>query len=191
VGVFGFLIGCLGLVAALAVGVLTGRLAPPFSAELKVKASPSQEAVDQPCAPAEGAVYPDPSTIQVRVFNASGRQGYATSAADALADHGFPKPDAANAAPYEGVAKVVAGLSGVLNAYTVLEYLPQGSVIIMDRRDDSSVDLVLGLQFQGLKAFGDVAYEPGGALTPLEGCKEPADIIAKLPPPPETPPPAA
>jgi hypothetical protein len=171
----------MALVAASGIGVWTGRLAPLVDKDFKYKPSPTAEVVPIPCPIDAAAIYPTPADITVHVFNASGRQGYAKSAADFLSAQGFPVPSAANAAAYEGVVKVISGVDGVHNAYTVFQFMPDGAVLTVDTRADNSVDVILGSNYPGMRALDQVTFDREGIITPLPSCQPATEIIAKLP----------
>jgi hypothetical protein len=84
--------------------------------------------------------------------------------------------------PYDGVAKVVVGILGVNNGYTLLRYFPEGSILTMDRREDAGVDVVLGTGFKVLEEPEGVTFDPPVAITPIQSCQRAEAIVAKLGP---------
>ncbi|MDR0365345.1 MAG: LytR C-terminal domain-containing protein [Bifidobacteriaceae bacterium] len=182
IGIYGSLAAIMVLVLSISIGVWTGQLAPLVEKDFKYEPSATAEVVPIPCPLDAEATYPAPPEISIHVFNASGRQGYAKSAADFLSAQGFPAPSAGNAAAYEGVVKVIAGLEGVHNAYTVYQFMPEGSVLTLDTRTDNSVDIVLGSNYVGMRAVDQITYDREGVIEPLAQCRPAAEIAAGLTP---------
>jgi hypothetical protein len=114
---------------------------------------------------AQPAVKPvPPRRVGVNVYNATDRQGLAASAATQLRARGFVVRRVANDPlnqTVEGVAEVRYGPKGGPYALTVMAQV-EGAVEVLDRRADSSVDLVLGSGYRGLRPPGAAA----AALTP-------------------------
>jgi hypothetical protein len=190
--IYGLLIAALVVVGVAAAGMFTGRLDPVLSTPFHSPAPPSIEAVPTPCPSADGAKYPAPGSITIKVLNGSGERGEAQAAADTLAQSGF-KTSAGNAKTYRGVVKIVSGIAGIDNAYTVFLFAPKGSVLTMDSREDATVDVLLGEQYERLPPTEDVSYEDGLVIERLPKCQPAADIAATLPPvsPPPSEKPAA
>ena len=92
-----------------------------------------------------------PADVQINVYNATARNGLASTTARQLREQGFVIVDVANdpsrkAIP--GVAEVRAKDDSLI-AYLVLAYVP-GATLVSDTRTDESVDLVVGDQFQAI-----------------------------------------
>ncbi|MDR1825008.1 MAG: LytR C-terminal domain-containing protein [Bifidobacteriaceae bacterium] len=137
--------------------------------------------VQQPCPVPPSTRYPSPASIKVTVYNANGQQGLAGGVAETLRVYGFQDPSSDNAKIWEGAVKVVAGLSGINNAYTVLEYMPKDTVLTIDWRTGTAVDVVLGTEFEKLPAAVTVGYDPESPIQPVEGCLSAAEILRDLP----------
>ncbi|MDR2374676.1 MAG: LytR C-terminal domain-containing protein [Bifidobacteriaceae bacterium] len=189
--VYSLLGGALVVVMATAIGMWTGRLAPIMDEDFKHKPSETPWAELTPCPVGAGATYPAASAITLRVLNGTVKQGLAGDTATALAAQGFPAPTTGNTVPYDGVAKIVAGIAGVNHAYTVAQFFPEGVVITMDRREDTTVDAVLGNKFEGLLAAEVVDFDPAAVIEPARSCLAPESIVGHLPSLPETPQPSA
>ena len=92
-----------------------------------------------------------PADVQINVYNATARNGLASTTARQLREQGFVIVDVANdpsrkAIP--GVAEVRAKDDSLI-AYLVLAYVP-GATLVSDTRTDESIDLVVGDQFQAI-----------------------------------------
>ncbi|MDR2381256.1 MAG: LytR C-terminal domain-containing protein [Bifidobacteriaceae bacterium] len=184
---YGTLIAGLLFVLVMAWGMWRGDLAPVFDAEFKVVPTEAAEVLAIPCPVEPATEHPQPSGVVVRVLNGSGRTGYAAAAATALAAYGFVEPSAGNAASYDGVVKLVTGINGVNGAYTLYQYVPAGAVIVLDTREDATVDLILGLQYDAIKSVDEVSYDPASPIQALEGCREASSLLAELPAPASSP----
>ncbi|MDR1189567.1 MAG: LytR C-terminal domain-containing protein [Bifidobacteriaceae bacterium] len=180
--IYSLVVGALIVVAAVAVGMWTGDLAPMFTEEFKKKPSESPRVDPVPCPVGVDPTYPEPSAVTVRVLNGTKVQGLAGTTASALATQGFPGPTTDNAGLYDGVAKLVAGTAGVNNAYTLAVFFPDDVVITVDRREDASVDVTLGSKFKALLAEEEVAFAADAVIEPLKYCQDAEAIVAKLAP---------
>ena len=178
--VFSLLVGALVVVLAAAIGMWTGTIQPLVQKDFKYKPSASPAADPVPCPVGGEVTYPPPTAITVRVLNCTNKDGFAAETATALAAHGFPAPAADNAAPYDGVAKLLVGQAGVNNAYTLLRFFPDGTVITLDRREDAGVDAVLGIKFEALRAAEELSFDETALIEPVELCKPPEAILAEL-----------
>jgi hypothetical protein len=182
--VYTTLVGALALAGVMAYGVWRGELAPPWQpSDFKAAPSPSPTPLLIPCPSSADAVYPAPTAVSVRVLNGAGQAGMAAAAADVLAAHGFPAPTAGNAARYQGLVKLVTGPLGVDAAYTVLQFSPEGTVILLEQREDASVDMVLGTLYEGLRSDDEIVYDPAAAISPAEECRPVEDLLVELPAP--------
>jgi hypothetical protein len=170
-------------VGVMAYGMWRGDLAPVLNADFKAAPSASAEVLPVPCPSSPEAVYPEPTAVVVQVLNGTGVSGLAAEAADVLASHGFPEPAPGNAPRYEGLVKLVVGVQGVDGAYTLLQFAPEGAVIVLDRREDATVDIILGAEYQSLRSEEEIALEPASAIVPLDGCRAAEDLLDELPAP--------
>ncbi|MCW2697493.1 MAG: uncharacterized protein JWR62_2578 [Modestobacter sp.] len=110
----------------------------------------------------------DPTTVTLRVFNATPTAGLATTVAEALQARGFvvseigndPNPDL----EVTGVGELRYGRRGAETAEFVAVFLPQVGERA-DTRADGIVDVVLGPDFQQLAPAEEVA----SALAPAAG----------------------
>jgi len=112
---------------------------------------------------AKPVVLPNPRTITVNVYNATGRKGLARSTSVEMASRGFVVGKVANdplKRPVVGTAEVRYGRKGVLQAKVVAAQVP-AAVLVRDGRADISVDLVIGDGFTAMAT----AVEAQTALT--------------------------
>ncbi|SDC73449.1 LytR cell envelope-related transcriptional attenuator [Geodermatophilus telluris] len=129
-------------------------------------ASAREEATDAACATAEAAPPSlDPSTLSVRVFNATDTAGLAQTVAGELQQRGFVVDEVANdpsGREVTGPGEVRFGPAGRDAAAYLALFLP-GSGSYQDTRADARVDLVIGPDFQRLASPEEVA----ATLTPI------------------------
>lgn len=104
------------------------------------------------CAPYD----PEAVTVEqttVNVYNASNRTGLAASVSKSLAERGFVIAKVAND-PSErkepAVAEVRHGPEGAAQAALVVSALPEGTVVVVDKRKGATVDVALGAKFTKL-----------------------------------------
>ena len=172
--VFGVLLAGLGLAAAGAGAVYTGNLELPFLTRDFSSPEPTGLAVaDSPCPP-EGATPVPYGQITVNIYNSTNRVGLAGDTGDALAARGFVIGDQANArgagyAAYPDNALIQFGSQGVAAAYTVAAQFDSPQ-LVLDDREDASVDVVVGAAFNNLVAAADVVLAADQPFAVPEGC---------------------
>jgi hypothetical protein len=108
----------------------------------------------------------DPTTVTVRVFNATDEGGLAKQVAEDLMGRGFNVPEFANDPTdreVTGVGEIRHGRRGDEQAAFLSAFLP-GAADYPDVRATDVVDLVIGPDFAGLASPEDVA----AALVPPE-----------------------
>lgn len=105
-----------------------------------------------------------PERVQISVFNTTNEPGLASEVADELGDRRFRVAEVDNDyfadTGFAGIIRV--GDRGLRQAYTLQQHIP-GTMVDFDDRDDFSVDLILGSEFQeeGMEEAGDVEMVPG------------------------------
>lgn len=105
-----------------------------------------------------------PSEVNVNVYNAGGIAGAAGRAGEALRARGFAVATVANdpeGADVPGVAVLRHGPTGIEEATLLRESLPEGVELLEDGRSSSSVDLVLGEQWEDLPAADSATATEG------------------------------
>jgi hypothetical protein len=119
------------------------------------------------CASAEAAPPSlDPTTVTVRVFNATDEAGRAKEVADVLKERGFNVPEYANDPSdreVTGVGEIRHGRRGDDQAAFLTAFLPDAADY-PDVRATDVVDLVIGPEFAGIATPEEVA----AALVPAE-----------------------
>ena len=127
------------------------------------------------CQPAAPTDAPPPAEIELNVYNATDRNGLASSIAREMRTRGFAILDVANdpsGREITGTAEVRAHLDSQAAASLVMAQVP-GAVFIADNRTDGTVDLVVGTAFEALAPPGGApAPVPpaDGTSTPLPSC---------------------
>ena len=116
---------------------------------------------EQACQSAEAAAPPslDPSTVHLRVFNATDTAGLATTVGDSLTARGFAVDEVANdpsGRTVTGVGELRHGPRGVEAAKYMAVYLP-GAGDFQDTRATTVVDVVIGPDFTTLATPDAVA----------------------------------
>ncbi|MGY1606220.1 MULTISPECIES: LytR C-terminal domain-containing protein [unclassified Geodermatophilus] len=133
------------------------------------------EADEAACATAEAAPPSlDPSTLSVRVFNATDRAGLAQEVAAELQGRGFVVEEVAND-PSErevtGSGEVRHGPRGDEAARYLVLFLP-GAGTFLDTRATAQVDLVIGPDFAGLAPPEQVAATLSPIASAEAACSE-------------------
>jgi hypothetical protein len=108
----------------------------------------------------------DPSTVTLRVFNATDTAGLAQQVAASLQERGFTVGEIANDSSgreVTGVGELRHGARGAETAAFVRLFVP-GAGDYPDTRADDTVDVVIGPEFSTLASADDVAK----ALAPAE-----------------------
>ena len=139
--IFGVLLAALALAGLGAAAIFTGSLSLPFFARDFAKVpTPTASQDPYPCPPA-GALPVAANQITVKVFNATTRVGLAGATGAALTERGFIVASAENAtATYDGTARIIFGVTGVAQAYTLAAHI-DGAVLVLDPRADASLDV--------------------------------------------------
>ncbi|MDR3201992.1 MAG: LytR C-terminal domain-containing protein [Bifidobacteriaceae bacterium] len=171
--------------------MFTGAEEPFFTAPFT---SPSPVVLDfgpTPCPASVDAKYPAPKKVTVNTLNASALQGAAAAASQSLETRGFKTGEVKNAGiDFAGTILIRTGAKGVDRAYTLLAHAPADAVLAFDARDDDSVDLVVGEEYEGLRPVAEVAVESGAVIETPPQCTPVAELVASAdsaaePPPPE------
>jgi hypothetical protein len=193
--VFGVLVAFL-LVASLgALAIYTGALTAPFARPFT---SSEQETTTEPapCLPAvdgqpDGALPLPYDQVKVRVFNASGMSGLATANQKVLAGRGFDVLGTGNYnSTYDAELPTGSTLTsnelrfgpkGVVAAYTLAAQFPDMR-LVLDDREDATVDLLVGEEYERPLDEADVPLAADQPLTNAKGC-EPVDEVEPVPAP--------
>jgi hypothetical protein len=175
--IFGALIGALVVVGVGAAAMFQGKIDPIFDAPFSSPEPPSFDFGPTPCPSAQDAKFPKAGAVKVNVLNGSDLSGAAASASRTLESRGFVLGTVADATiEFGGTVLIRTGAAGVDKAYMVAQYAPADAVIAFDLRDDDSVDLIVGSQYDGLRTLSEITVKAGTAITAVSGC-QPADQI--------------
>ena len=180
--VFGLLIAALAVVGLGALAVYTGAIDAPFDRPLS-----SPEAVDDladvevPCL-AEGTLPVAAGSVQINVYNASGKDDpLGRLNQDILESRGFTILTTGNAPDLDGDGKpdvmsrtqIHFGAAGAAHAYTLAAHY-ENPGLVLDTREDATVDLYVGADFENVVdpelvgLSGDVPLESRPGCVPVE-----------------------
>lgn len=107
-----------------------------------------------------------PADISLNVYNATKQQGLARDVGAVVTSRGFQLKSVANdplKKTIKGVAELRHGPEGLESAKVLQRHLP-GSVLVADKRQGDTVDLVIG---NGFRKFGPVPPQPTPATTAI------------------------
>ena len=148
---------------------------------------------DRAAAAACGPKPVDSSKVQVRVYNATAREGLARKIAGQLVGRGYvivatDNDPLSGIRPVDGAAEVRYGPAGARAAALLRRQVP-GATMYQDARQDATVDLVLGEQFRRLSTPAELARGRQGLLAaaatppaaPAGSAKKPATKPATKP----------
>jgi hypothetical protein len=127
------------------------------------------------CLPAAPTDAPPPAEIRLNIYNATERNGLASSTAGEMLARGFAILDVANdpsGREVTATAEVRAHPDSQAAAALVMAQIP-GAVFVPDTRTDGTVDLVVGEAFEALAPPGAPpaqAPSAGGTASPLPPC---------------------
>ncbi|RSX57448.1 LytR C-terminal domain-containing protein [Bifidobacterium samirii] len=155
---------------------------------VKTSATQPNYGVTAPCVPKaeDGSTrkYVDNRDVNVTVFNGTAHVGFAKAVRNALVQRGFPMNDPqtyyVDGAQNTDLERTMIrfGKNAIAEAYTLNANFTD-AVLVMDDREDTSVDVVLGATFNDLVPVADV---PGADkdIADIEGCVA-ADQMTGLP----------
>jgi hypothetical protein len=186
--VFGLLIAALAVTGLGALAVYTGAIDAPFSRPFSTPEVVDALAdVDVPCLP-EGALPAASGDVHVTIVNASGRdEPLAGINQDVLTERGFTVVGTGNAEDLDGDGEPDAlartqihfGAGGIAPAYTLGAHYPEPGYVL-DTRQDASVTLYVGADFEDLVDLELIGIAADVPLENPEGCV-PADQITPRP----------
>ncbi len=168
--IFGTLVAALLLVGLLGGAVWSGVIPSPIDIPVNSgEPAPTPEPIAPPCPPADTTpvAYAD---ISANVLNGTDEQGLASRTAATLQNRGVEVGNLADGTPYGGAVQITTGPLGVTAAYT-LAGLFNGAQIVLDDREDATVDVLLGEAFEGVLSEGEVTLDPEAPIPAPEGCR--------------------
>jgi hypothetical protein len=180
--VFGVLICTLGALVFLSYNVYVGNTEGPFTRPFTTVAVDFQSDITLPCPPSGSEPLPA-SEVTVRVLNSTSRSRLASTTLNDLIGRGFLDGGSGNFKrfEFEGSARISFGRDGVQQGYTVALNF-ENPVLLLDSRRGTSVDVILGDEFDKLVPLYDPQLAPGIPLTAAAQC-QPADLIDPEPAP--------
>jgi hypothetical protein len=116
--------------------------------------------------------------VQVRIYNATAREGLARTVAGQLRSRGFAivateNDPLAGIRPVESPAEVRYGPAGAKQAAQVRRQVP-GATLYRDAREGNVIDLVLGERFRRLSTAAELAKGRQGLVAPAPAGRAPA-----------------
>lgn len=122
------------------------------------------------CAPTVAEDAPKPGTIEVNVYNATGRDGMAAKVSESLRKRGFIIGDVANDPlnrSVEAAAEIRSNLARQAAASVVMSHV-SGAAFVSDNRSTKSVDFVIGDDFNDLLSKKQVSAGAESNLPPCD-----------------------
>ena len=176
-GIFGLLLAGLAVAGIGSAAVFTGAVDLPFLARDFSTATPTPGVGSVvPCPPA-GALPVAVGEVAVNVYNGSNASGLASSTGTLLTERGFAVVTVANATLRLGdAARLSFGASGVAAAYTLAAHLDD-PVMVLDERQDATVDLIVGERFNDLRPVEEVVLDPAQELVGAVGCRPVEEVV--------------
>ena len=170
--VFGSLVAGLGVIGLGAAAVYTDVIPADFldrSFSSAASTETGSTLPPAPCPPA-GTLPVTYNVVTVNVLNASIRAGLAGQTATQLSARGFVLGTTGNATGSAvGPEEIRFGEAGIAAAYTLASNFAD-PVLVLDTREDASVDLLLGDTYPGLIDAASVALDPSTPLVGVGGC---------------------
>lgn len=168
--VFGTLVAALLVVGLLGGAMWSGVLPSPVNVPINSGGAEAPTAVVPPCPPAD--TKPVKYTeISANVLNGTETQGLAARTAKSLREFGIQTGHEQNGTEYGGVVQLTTGPSGIASAYTLAALFTE-SQIVLDARDDDTVDVLVGTAYEGLIAADDIELNFKKPIPAPEGCRE-------------------
>lgn len=167
---YGTVIFAMGAVAFSAYNIYTGKMEGPFAAPFITNAGDFSSDITLPCPPKDSLPLPE-SSVMVRVRNSTERAGLAGTALSDLIGRGFQSGGANNfdEFEFEGTARIVFGVDGVQEGYTVARHFTD-PVLALDSREGAGVDVILGVEYESLVPLYDPNLDPNLQLTEPAEC---------------------
>lgn len=167
--VFGALIATLAVVALVSSAIYTGTLEAPFARGFSTEAPQISSDAPAPCPP-DGALPVAYANVQLNVLNGTKTAGLAGTSSAELTTRGFTVLSTGNyAKPVPQTARIMFGATGLAAAYTVAAQFDK-PLLVLDTREDATVDVAVGALYVSLVATDKVALAPDVPLTPYAGC---------------------
>ncbi len=167
---FSVLVVTIGTIAFGAYSIYSGAIEGPFSQPFVTRQGDFNSDITLPCPPS-GSLPMNSGEIVVRVFNGTDRSGLAGAVLSDLTGRGYYDGGAFNwRRSYDGGARVMFGVDGVHQGYTVARNFPEYE-LILDTREGSTVDVVMGEAYESeLVPLLDSSLDPTLPLSARFSC---------------------
>ena len=180
--IFGLLIAVLVVAGVAGAAMYLGRIDPILSVPLSSPSAAAQDFGPMPCPKSETAKYPRSDKVTVNVLNGSKMTGAARYLAQALESRGFLIGRVDNSpVNYLGSALIRTGQRGINRAYTLLAHAPTDAVLAYSAREDNSVDIIIGDNYEGPRPLDQVTLEAGTVIPFPEACTQLEELIGTAP----------
>lgn len=188
--IYGVLCAALLLVGLGALAVYTGAIDAPFARGF-TNPHEVDDDVTPPCLPAvegqpDGALPLANADVHVRIYNASGTAGIAGANQQVLERRGFSIDGIGDYGSTITRSELRFGSNGIVAAYTLAAHFPSMN-LVLDTREDATVDLLVGERYDRPLNEDDVPIAGDTPLRNAQGCKPAAEIDAVPAPPSPSP----
>lgn len=166
--VFGILIAALIFAGGFAWLVRTGAIPSPWTREFTFpeKVETSTEMI----CPPDGAYTLGFDAVTVNVFNSSNQSGLASNIAASLREIGVTVAEVGNWPELIVTdGQIQTGNAGLVAAYTIKQLFPNMDVMLDDRQD-TTVDILAGHTFGSGSMISSDGLEAGTAIVPPDAC---------------------
>lgn len=172
--VFGVLIAFLAVCGIFALAVYSGAISSPFNRPFTTVGVSDQKTYPVPCLPAvkgqpDGALPIAYTDVKVRLLNASKESGLAGAHEIVLAERGFTILEKGNVSLLLEESEIRFGSKGTVQAYTLAAQFPTMR-LVLDDREDRSIDLLIGADFDPPIDIEDVDVAADQPLQNAEDC---------------------
>ena len=172
--VFGVLIAFLAVCGIFALAVYSGAISSPFNRPFTTVGVSDQKDYPVPCLPAvegqpDGALPIAYTDVKVRLLNASKESGLAGAHETVLAERGFTILETGNVSLLLEESEIRFGSKGTVQAYTLAAQFPTMR-LVLDDREDRSIDLLIGADFDPPVDIEDVDVAADQPLQNAEDC---------------------
>jgi len=179
--VFGILTIAMVAIGFISMGIYKGTITGPFNVGFVTPSADFTSTINVACPPS-GSKPLEPSAVAVRVLNSTDKPGLASNTLDDLVGRGFVSLGSGNwTRPYDGTARIMFGVTGIQKAYTLALQFPDAE-LVLDTRENATVDVVLGAKFSVLVSQLDPQLNPDTPLTANVPCL-PVDQVEAEPAP--------
>ncbi|WP_062383297.1 LytR C-terminal domain-containing protein [Demequina iriomotensis] len=182
--VFGVLLIGVAFAAIFAAGVYKGEIAGPISQPFVTPEGAFESNVTLVCPPPSSTAMAH-KNVGVRVLNGTGISGLAGAVSTELDDRNYVIVSTSNwSRTYQDNVRLYFGPDGIRQAYTVARNFDGEVDMVLDNREGSLVDVVLGEAYESgnLRSELDAELAPGTSLTANAECL-PASLITPEPAP--------